>query len=102
MFAAAPVPAAHITMHLWSFGCRLTSVYVFVQFNELGEVIEPFNLREEREVGYFDENQNFIWKREAAEPDAWLANLDEAEMEQVIGEAARSQKVRWSLSRTLR
>lgn len=63
------------------------------RFNEIGEVMEPFNLRNERDGGHFDENMNYVFKREKGELDAWLANLDEASMEQCIGEAASAKKV---------
>jgi hypothetical protein len=58
--------------------------------------LEPFNLRDERDRGAFDENMNFVFKRERGELDAWLANLDEAAMEQGIGEAAQALKVTFS------
>jgi len=64
------------------------------KFNEIGEVIEPFNLRNEREQGHFDTNMNFVWRKERAEPDAWLANMDEAAMEKSIGEAAAALKLK--------
>lgn len=38
---------------------------------------------------------NFVFKKESIEVDSWLANMDEAEMERSIGEAARALKV-WS------
>lgn len=62
------------------------------KFNEVGEVIEPFNLRNERDGGHFDSNMNYVWSKEKQEPDAWLANLDEAEMEKSIGEAMKALK----------
>lgn len=64
------------------------------KFNEIGEVIEPFNLKNEREQGHFDTNMNFVWRKERAEPDAWLANMDEAAMEKSIGEAAAALKMK--------
>ncbi|KAH8046167.1 hypothetical protein JL720_16458 [Aureococcus anophagefferens] len=52
------------------------------RFNEVGERIEPFNLRSERENdGFFDANGNFVWKKGDEEPDEWLAQMDEATME---------------------
>jgi hypothetical protein len=36
---------------------------------------------------------NFVFQREKGEVDAWLANMDEAAMEQSIGEAAKALKV---------
>ena len=41
------------------------------QFNEVGETLEPFNLKGEREEGYFDTNGNFVWRQTGEEPDAW-------------------------------
>ena len=64
------------------------------RFNEVGEVLEPFNLRNERDGGHFDENMNYVFQREKGELDAWLANLDEASMEKYIGEAANAKKVK--------
>jgi len=64
------------------------------KFNELGEVIEPFNLRNEREKGHFDTNMNFVWKKDDVERDAWLADMDEATMEKSIGEAAKAMKLK--------
>lgn len=41
------------------------------KFNEMGEVIEPFNLKNEREAGGFDENMNYVFQKEKGEVDAW-------------------------------
>eukprot|EP00968_Pinguiococcus_pyrenoidosus_P007064 scaffold464_cov244-Pinguiococcus_pyrenoidosus.AAC.11 len=60
--------------------------------NDAGETMTAFNLREEREDGYFDENGNFVWKEEAEEQDAWVASLTESAMEQAVGEASRRRK----------
>ncbi|KAJ8598912.1 hypothetical protein CTAYLR_010235 [Chrysophaeum taylorii] len=60
--------------------------------NEAG--LEPFNLRSERENdGFFDANGNFVWRREKEEPDAWLAQLDEAATEKGIGESSKRRIV---------
>ncbi|CAN0564143.1 unnamed protein product, partial [Ectocarpus sp. 12 AP-2014] len=56
--------------------------------NEAGDPIEPFNLRNERDMGYFDTNGNFVWKQEDSERDAWLAEMDEEAMEEAIGAAS--------------
>ena len=37
---------------------------------------------------------NYVWAKEKGEPDAWLADMDEAAMEKSIGEAAAALKVR--------
>eukprot|EP01038_Epipyxis_sp_PR26KG_P014041 gene14041-18832_t len=62
------------------------------KFNEAGEVIEPFNLKNEREGGHFDDQMNYVFKKERGEVDAWVADLDEASMEKAIGEAALALK----------
>lgn len=63
-----------------------------LQFNEAGEVLEAFNLRDERDGGHFDENMNYVFKKEKGEVDAWVAEMDEVAMEQAIGEAAKAVK----------
>ena len=63
------------------------------KFNEAGEAIEPFNLKNERDDGYFDENENYVFKKEKGEIDAWVAGMDEVSMERAIGEAAQAVKV---------
>uniref|UniRef100_A0A7S2VV17 OCRE domain-containing protein n=1 Tax=Chlamydomonas chlamydogama TaxID=225041 RepID=A0A7S2VV17_9CHLO len=53
---------------------------------EDGVKFEPFNLKEERETGYFDESGNYVEKREGREDrDAWLTS-DEAK---VVSEEVR-------------
>jgi hypothetical protein len=54
----------------------------------VGEIIEPFNLKGERDEGFFDTTGNFVWRKQREEPDAWIANMDEAAMEDAIGQAA--------------
>ena len=77
-------------------------LYLF-QYDEGGVTIEPFNLKSDRDAGYFDENMNFVFRKEKGEIDNWLANMDESEMEKAIGEAALAVKVlvvlpvRWSV-----
>jgi hypothetical protein len=47
------------------------------EFNEAGQAFEPFNLRAEREDGYFDESGNYHWKKKGADDyDPWLQELD--------------------------
>jgi CD2 antigen cytoplasmic tail-binding protein 2 len=62
------------------------------QFNEAGDAIEAFNLRNERDGGTFDDNMNYTFKKERGEVDAWVAEMDEVAMEQAIGEAQRAVK----------
>jgi hypothetical protein len=50
-------------------------------------------LKNEREGGHFDDNMNYVWRKERGEIDAWLADMDEASMEKSIGEAAKALKV---------
>lgn len=66
------------------------------RFNEDGEEIEAFNLNEEREGGdgYFDENMNYVFKKGKGEEDTWLAELNEADVEKSIGEAAMAKSKR--------
>ncbi|KAI3873337.1 hypothetical protein MKX03_003206 [Papaver bracteatum] len=46
-------------------------------FEEDGTVIEPFNLEQEREDGYFDENGNFVhYATDKGIKDAWLDSVD--------------------------
>ena len=71
---------------------NLLSFTCYLQFNEAGEVIEAFNLADEREGGHFDENMNYVFKKEKGEVDAWVAEMDEVAMEQAIGEAAKAVK----------
>lgn len=51
-------------------------------------------MKNEREGGYFDENQNYVFKKERGEVDAWIAGLDEQTVEAAIGEAALAEKKR--------
>ena len=47
------------------------------EFNEAGEAFEPFNLRSERDEGFFDASGNYHWKKKTAEDyDPWLEELD--------------------------
>ena len=63
------------------------------RFNEAGEVIEAFNLKEEREVGHFDESGNFVWRKTEDSTDEWLKSMGgEAGMEAAIGQAAAAQR----------
>lgn len=64
------------------------------EFNDAGDIMEPFNLKNERDIGYFDENMNFVFRKDKSEVDGWLANLDEEEMEKAIGEAAAAAKLK--------
>ena len=50
--------------------------------------MEPFHLRDERALGHFDENMSFVFRKEHVEADGWLKQMDEAEVEKAIGEAA--------------
>ena len=40
-----------------------------------GVPLEPFNLNQEREAGYFDEDGNYVAYCEAESDDAWLESL---------------------------
>lgn len=45
------------------------------RFTEDGVPIEPFNMRAERNSGYFDADGNYIEFREQEDTDAWLETL---------------------------
>lgn len=65
------------------------------QYNEAGDRMEPFNLKNERTEGFFDETGNFVWKKEAGNADPWLDSLEnEEDLEARIGEAASAQRKR--------
>ena len=59
----------------------LRIVPVVLQRVEDGTVFEPFNLKEERKAGYFDESGNYIRYNEndKTNEDPWLQEIDEAE-----------------------
>lgn len=61
-------------------------------YNDVGDEFEPFNLKSDRKLGYFDDNMNFVFKKEEQEVDNWLADFDESKMEKAIGEAAVAKK----------
>jgi hypothetical protein len=69
------------------------------KFNDAGIVIEPFNMKNEREMGHIDGNMNFTFEKDEGETDSWLAGLDEATEEQAIGDAARAMEKRRLASR---
>lgn len=65
------------------------------KFNDDGVAIEPFNMKNEREGGgRIDGNMNYVFEKEEADPDGWVAGLDETTEEQAIGEAARASAKR--------
>jgi hypothetical protein len=45
------------------------------KFNEAGDAIEPFNMKDERDGGIIDENMNYVFERNKREADAWLAGF---------------------------
>jgi CD2 antigen cytoplasmic tail-binding protein 2 len=67
------------------------------RFDEAGQEIEAFNLQDEREDGYFDANGNYVFRKDQEEEDAWIATMNESEMEKNIGEAAEAKKKREAL-----
>jgi len=64
------------------------------KFNDAGVVIEPFNMKNERESGRIDGQMNYVFEKDEGDPDSWLAGLDEAAEEQAIDEAAQAAKNR--------
>jgi hypothetical protein len=59
-------------------------------FNDNGDVLEPFNLKDERDGGHFDSNQNYVFQKEKSEIDAWLDTMDETTEEKSIGNYVKS------------
>lgn len=57
--------------------------------DEDGEELEPFNLRQEMDEGYFDQSGNYIRRKiiktqdEIDNPDEFLDNIDKMEIYQV-------------------
>ena len=41
------------------------------KYDDMGGTVEPFNLKNEREIGGFDENMNFVFHKEEGEVDPW-------------------------------
>ena len=41
--------------------------------------MEPFNLKNERTEGFFDETGNYVWRKEEGGADPWLASLENEE-----------------------
>jgi hypothetical protein len=71
-----------------------------LKFNDVGEVLEPFNMKNERDGGHIDSNMNFVYQKDQdGELDAWVANLDEQAMEKAIGDAARAAQRKKTLAR---
>ena len=64
----------------------------------MGEVIEPFNLKDERDGGHFDSDMNYVWSKERREVDTWLADLDEATMEKNSESCVPVQNIQLSFS----
>lgn len=63
-----------------------------MQYNrEMGETMEPFNLKEERGQGYFDESAGFVWrsKKDDKVLDPWLAHVD---ADNIVSYAAAAAK----------
>ncbi|CAK4082088.1 unnamed protein product [Aphanomyces euteiches] len=52
------------------------------QYAVEGVRVIPFNLKEDREDGHFDENDNFVWaKEQVVQEDAWLEDVSAEDME---------------------
>ena len=69
------------------------------KFNDAGIAIEPFNMKDEREGGRIDGNMNYTYDKEEGDPDSWIAGLDEAAEEKMIGEAREAAEKRRVRSR---
>eukprot|EP01033_Poteriospumella_lacustris_P004348 gene4348-3109_t len=64
------------------------------KFNDGGDMITPFNMKDERESGFIDSDMNFVFKKEQQEVDAWVAGLNESTTEKVINDAAVAERKR--------
>lgn len=51
-------------------------------------------MKEERESGFIDKEDNFIFKKELQEVDVWVAGLDESALQKTIEEAALAERRR--------
>lgn len=49
------------------------------QIEYFGYAIEPFNMREEEEMGDIDEEGYFVFKRKNKNRDAWLESINNGE-----------------------
>jgi len=65
---------------------------IYDLFNQKNtEPIEPFNLKEERTEGYFDDQGTYVWNKNENddEPDAWVDDYDHtARLDKEMGKAA--------------
>lgn len=57
-------------------------------------MITPFNMKDERESGFIDDDMNFVFKKEKQEVDAWVATLNDTNTEKVINDAALAERKR--------
>ena len=63
---------------------------IHVQYDrQMGAEMEPFNLKAERDTGYFDESGGYVWKdrKDDKVMDAWLAEVDE---EKIVSHRAKA------------
>ena len=45
-----------------------------------GNTLEPFNLRQEREEGHFDEGGHYVEDKDEDDTDAWMADSEGADL----------------------
>jgi hypothetical protein len=51
---------------------------------DLGETIEPFNLKDDMDNGFFDPNGNYVWRRKDRDEgvkDAWMESMEDGDGE---------------------
>lgn len=69
------------------------------KFNDVGEVMEPFNMKNERDGGTIDESGSYHFAKEQGARDAWLNDMDEATLEKEIGDAQEGLRRRQQLEK---
>jgi len=79
---------------------------IYELFNNMGPM-EPFNLKEERSEGHFDEQGNYIWNKneDNDEPDAWVDDYElisrlDKEMGKSVNATTASSKIYFDVNDT--
>jgi len=71
---------------------------------DLGETIEPFNLRDDMDNGFFDPNGNYVWRRrdrDAVVKDAWMESMEDGDGEAASEEAMKKTAAAHAVQRAL-
>jgi len=85
---------------------RRRKIYELFSGKNMGPM-EPFNLKEERSEGYFDEQGNFVWNKneDDDEPDAWVDDYEhisrlDKEMGKSVNATTTSSKIYFDVNDT--